>query len=113
MKLFISQGMRGKTDEDILAERNKATEIIRKMFPDKEVEVLDSFFQNEEEPADVKASGLWWLGKSFEFLAKADIAYFAEGWEYYRGCRMEHSACLRYGVKIINYEGCFYGKGLE
>ena len=27
MKLFISQGMRGKTDEDILAERNKAIEI--------------------------------------------------------------------------------------
>ena len=48
MKLFISQGMRGKTDEDILAERNKAIEIVRKMFPGNEVEVLDSFFQGEE-----------------------------------------------------------------
>lgn len=44
MKLFISQGMRGKTDEDILAERNKAIEIVREMFPGNEVEVLDSFF---------------------------------------------------------------------
>lgn len=32
MKLFISQGMRGKTDEDILAERNKAmSETIREI----------------------------------------------------------------------------------
>ena len=104
MKLFISQGMRGKTDEDILAERNKAIEIVRKMFPSNEVEVLDSFFQGEEEPADVKASGLWLLGKSFQFLAKADVAYFADGWENYRGCRMEHNACLKYGVKVIPHQ---------
>jgi len=104
MKLFISQGMRGKTDEDILTERNKAIEIVREMFPDNEVEVLDSFFQGEEEPADVKASGLWLLGKSFQFLAKADVAYFADGWERYRGCRMEHNACLKYGVKAIRGE---------
>lgn len=44
MKLFISQGMRGKTDEAILVERNKAIEIVREMFPDDEIEVLDSFF---------------------------------------------------------------------
>ena len=113
MKLFISQGMRGKTDEDILAERNKAIEIVRKMFPEDEIEPPDSFFQNEEEPADVKASGLWWLGKSFELLAKADVAYFAEGWEAYRGCRLEHLACLRYGVECINYDGGYHGKGLE
>lgn len=104
MKLFISQGMRGKTDEDILTERNKAIEIVREMFPDNEVEVLDSFFQSEEEPADVKARGLWLLGKSFQFLAKADAAYFADGWERYRGCRMEHNACLKYGVKVIRGE---------
>lgn len=110
MKLFISQGMRGKTDEDILAERNKAIEIAREMFPDNEVEVLDSFFQDEEEPDDVKANGLWWLGKSFELLAKADVAYFAEGWEAYRGCCIELSACLLYGVEIINYEGGSHGK---
>lgn len=110
MKLFISQGMRGKTDEDILAERNKAIEMVRKMFPDDKIEPLDSFFQNEDEPADVKASGLWWLGKSFELLARADIAYFAEGWEHYRGCRMEHNACLQYGVKIINYEAGSHGE---
>lgn len=113
MKLFISQGMRGKTDEDILAERNKAIEIVRKRFPDDEVEVLESFFQNEEEPADVKASGLWWLGKSLELLAKADLAYFAKGWENYRGCRLERMACFRYGVDFIIYDGGSYGKGLE
>lgn len=45
MKLFISQGMRGKTDEAILVERNKAIEIVREMFPDDEIEVLDSFFR--------------------------------------------------------------------
>lgn len=38
MKLFISQPMKGKTDEEILAERENA---ISKF---KNVEVIDSFF---------------------------------------------------------------------
>ena len=72
-KLFISQPMRGKSDEDILEERKKAIKSAEKAIGEP-VEVIDSFFQ--EAPADAKP--LWFLGKSLELLAGADIAYFAE-----------------------------------
>ena len=42
-KLFISQPMRGKTDEEILAERADAVQAARDALGE-EVEVIDSFF---------------------------------------------------------------------
>ena len=42
-KLFISQPMRGKTDEEIKAERAKAVEAASELVGEP-VEVIDSFF---------------------------------------------------------------------
>ena len=95
-KLFISQPMRGKTDEEILAERKKAIESAERNLGEP-VEVIDSFFQNA--PADARP--LWFLGKSLELLSTADIAYFAKGWEDARGCRIEHQCAIEYGIEVI------------
>ena len=95
-KLFISQPMRGKTDEEIKAERAKAIEAASELVGEP-VEVIDSFFQ--EAPADAKP--LWFLGKSLELLSGADVAYFAQGWEDARGCAIEHDSALAYGIKSI------------
>ena len=65
------------------------------------ITILDSFFKDGIEPEDVSASGVWWLGKSLELLAKADVAYFVDGWQDYRGCRIEHTVCKEYGIKTI------------
>lgn len=95
-KLFISQPMRGKTDEEILAERKMAIESAERNL-DEPVEVIDSFFQNA--PADARP--LWFLGKSLELLSTADIAYFAKGWEDARGCRIENQCAIEYGIEVI------------
>lgn len=95
-KLFISQPMKGKTDEEILKERQKAIESAKKNLGE-DVEVIDSFFQSA--PAD--ASPLWFLGKSLELLSKADIAYFAKGWEEARGCKIENLCAIEYGIAVI------------
>lgn len=95
-KLFISQPMKGKTDEEILAVRNKAIASAEKHLGEK-VEVIDSFFQSA--PADAKP--LWFLGKSIELLSNADVAYFAKGWDEARGCKIEHECALQYGIDII------------
>lgn len=95
-KLFISQPMRDKTDEEIKSERKKAIEIAEKILGE-EVEVIDSFF--EKAPHDAKP--LWFLGKSLQLLADADIAYFADGWGKYRGCKIEHRCAIEYDIKII------------
>lgn len=95
-KLFISQPMKGKSDEDILAERKKAIKSAEEKIGEP-VEVIDSFFQ--EAPVDAKP--LWFLGKSLELLAGADVAYFAPGWEDARGCKIEHTCAVEYGIDRI------------
>lgn len=91
-KLFISQPMAGKTDEEILRERNEAINIVGE-----EVEVLETFFDDFGQ--DKKP--LHYLAKSLEYLAEADIAYFAPGWENARGCKIEHQCAVEYGIDII------------
>ena len=95
-KLFISQPMRGKTDEEILIERDKAIKSAKEYTGD-DVEVLDTFFQNA--PHDSKP--LWFLGKSIELLSEADVVYFATGWENARGCKIEHQCAEEYEITMI------------
>lgn len=93
-KLFISQPMRGKTDEEIHAEREKAV-TYAESYLGEEVEVIDSFFD------DYNGTPLESLAKSIALLAKADVAYFAEGWKNARGCRIEHECAIEYEIDRI------------
>lgn len=95
-KLFISQPMKDKTDEEILKVREKAIKSAEDKLGEK-VEVIDSFFQNA--PHDAKP--LWFLGKSLELLADADVVYFAKGWEQARGCKIENMCAIEYGIDLI------------
>jgi hypothetical protein len=95
-KLFISQPMRGKTDEEVLSVREKAIASAERHLGEK-VEVIDSFFQN----APVEAKPLWFLGKSLELLSTADAVYFANGWEEARGCRIENICAIEYGIELM------------
>ena len=98
MKLFISQPMKDKTNEEIKTEREKIIEAVTNKFG--EVEVIDSFFENA--PHDAKP--LWFLGKSLELLSTADIAYFASDWNEYRGCKIEHTCALEYGIEVMHFD---------
>ena len=99
-KLFISQPMRGKTEEEILAVR-KAAIAVTEQFLGEPVETIDSFLHKTPE---VSNTALWCLGRSLELMADADIVYFAEGWQAYRGCQIEHRCAELYGIDMI------YGK---
>lgn len=95
-RLFISQPMKGKTNEEIKAVREMAIESAKRELGE-DVEVIDSFFENA--PHDAKP--LWFLGKSLELLSTADVAYFAKGWEEARGCRIENACAVEYGIETI------------
>lgn len=96
-KIFISQPMRGKTNEEIEAERAKAIQIA-KDYLHEDVEVIDSFFKD----APVDAKPLWYLGKSITLLSEADLAVFCEGWAKYRGCDIEHICAHQYGIDCVD-----------
>ena len=102
VRLFISQPMRGKSDEEIESEREDLIAIAKDVYAGRgEVEVIDSFFKGGlDVPAGAKAP-LYYLSKSLELLATADVAIFAKDWREARGCRIEHECADGYGVARI------------
>lgn len=95
VKVFISQPMKDKTNEQIEAERNEIKKKLEERYGDN-FEVIDSFFKDA--PHD--ANPLWYLGKSLQLLSKADVCVFAKQWYVGRGCVMEHRACEEYHIAI-------------
>lgn len=87
--------MRDKTDAEIKGERERILTKLHEELND-DIKLIDSFFER----APVDAKPLWFLGKSLELLSTADVAVFAKGWQDYRGCKMEHRACLEYSIPI-------------
>ena len=94
-KIFISQPMNNKTDEQILDERNRAIDIIKETHGN-DIVVLDSFFK-EDAPTGAKIP-VWFLAKSLELLSQADFACFVGDWKNYRGCKFEHEVAQEYGI---------------
>ena len=93
MKVFISQPMKGKTEAEIKKERQLAVlSAVREYGSD--VEIVHSYFTNYD------GSAVQFLGKSIEALGTADVALFLPGWKEARGCRIEHTVCEEYGIKI-------------
>lgn len=96
-RIFISQPMKDKTDEQILKERERAVSAVKEKSNGEDVEVIDSFFRSA--PHDAKP--LWFLGKSLELLSTADVAYFIGEWKNYRGCKIENTCAKEYGIETI------------
>lgn len=96
-KLFISQPMRGLSDEEILKKREEIRLDVEKLLG-KPVEVVKSFFDDFKPEGNIP---LAYLGKSISLLATADIAYFEEGWKDARGCIIEHDCAVAYGISIV------------
>lgn len=90
MKVMISQPMNGLTDEEIKVVRE---EVIKVINP--EWKVLNTLFDIEFD------NPIYYLAKSIEKLAEADIVVFVPGWEKARGCKVEYEIAKAYGKFIL------------
>ena len=100
IKLFISQPMKDKTDEEVKEVRERAVRVVKDFMKDEKVEVIDNMF--ERTPKDVPPA--WYLGMSIQLLSGADVAYFCDGWSLYRGCQIEHLVCKKYNIPTLSFE---------
>lgn len=106
MKAMLSQPMNGKTEEEIVATREKAIKELESMG----YEIVNTLFTDEWYSKEsmtergVVQIPLCFLAKSLENMSLCHAAYFCKGWENARGCRIEHESAKAYGVQII-YEG--------
>lgn len=105
-KIFISQPMNGKTNEEIENERNYIIDILTSRFARKNerIEIIDSFFKDEP----YEASPLWYLGESIKLMSEADVVFFCNGWQTARGCQIEHDCALEYGIDTMYEEDLIF-----
>lgn len=102
-KAMLSQPMAGKTNEELVATRERAIaalkgqgyEIVNTLFTD------DWYSKEQMEKRGVVQIPLCFLAKSLENMSLCHAAYFCKGWENARGCRIEHEAAKAYGLEII------------
>ncbi len=108
MKVFISQPMRGLTDEVIKLNRDACLEkfnhycdknfVRTENSPEDPIELIDSFLKD----FDANDNPVKYLAESIRLLADADWVIFDKNWEQARGCMIEHEVAVRYGIP------CFY-----
>lgn len=104
-KIFVSQPLRGLNEEESKSARTIACKMAIEKIADKygekaeDLEIIDSFFKDYS--PDKGCIPLKYLSKSIELLADADYAYFGEGWELARGCKIEHACAEEYGIKTV------------
>lgn len=105
-KAMLSQPMAGKTNEEIVATREKAIadleargyEVVNTLFTD------EWYSKDAMEARGVVQIPLCFLAKSLENMSLCHAAYFCKGWEKARGCKIEHDAAVAYGLDIIYEE---------
>ena len=102
-KVMLSQPMAGKTNEEIVATRERAIATLT----EKGYEIINTLFTDEWNGKDAMESRgvvqipLCFLAKSLENMSLCHAVYFCKGWEYARGCRIEHAAAREYGLELI------------
>ena len=102
-KAMISQPMAGKTNDEIVATRERAIATLA----ENGYEVIDTLFSGEWCSKDVLESRgvvnipLYFLAKSLESMSLCNAVYFCKGWENARGCRIEHAAAREYGLELV------------
>ena len=102
-KAMLSQPMAGRTEQEIVAVRNRAiAELERRGY-----EVVNTPFTDEWYSAEkmtergVVQIPLCFLAKSLENMSLCHAAFFCLGWQNARGCRIEHDAAVAYGLEVI------------
>ena len=106
LKAMLSQPRAGKTDEEIIATRERAIaaleeqgyEIVNTLFTD------EWYSRERMEERGVVQIPLCFLAKSLENMSLCHAAYFCKGWENARGCKIEHDAAVAYGLTILYEE---------
>ena len=105
-KAMLSQPMAGKTEDEIVATRDRAINVLE----DRGYEVVNTLFTDEwyskenMEERGVVQIPLCFLAKSLENMSLCHAAYFCKGWEKTRGCKIEHDAAVAYGLEVIYEE---------
>ena len=93
-KYYLIQPMSGRSEEEILKERQVWKEVLKDFG-----EVMDTYY-TEEVQKNCNA-GLYYLGKSIQAMSEADWVICLPHWRKYKGCRIEYKCAKAYKKRIL------------
>ena len=93
--------MKDRTKEAIDKERESLMSRLNTLYDD--IELIDSYIEEEPNRDNILGDkiGIWYLSKSLEKMAEADLVVLAKGWESNRGCKLEELVASKYGMKRL------------
>ena len=105
MTAMILQPKKSKTDEEIAAARERAIAVLE----NKKYKIFPAFAGEGFSPEVCKQlltinPPLLCLGYFLLSMSYCDTAYFCNGWELDRECRLGHAAAEEYGLSILYEE---------
>lgn len=95
-KLFVSAPMKGRTEEEIRKTIDKMKNIAE-IYEGEEMEMIDSYI--DEEPKENCNRGVWFLAKSIDMLAEADVFIGIRECYDWNGCCIESETARKYDIK--------------
>ena len=101
-KLFVSLPMRGYEIDDIRAEMEAVKNLLDSNY-EEEFELIDTI-DTEDAPDDIHHEN-YYLGKSIQKLATADLCAFHPLWKTAPGCIIEHMVCAMYDIPYLEIHG--------
>ena len=107
IKLFVSFPMNSLTDTQVWEKFHKYNEFATEIIQDHKDEMIKYFGSDNLVVAYIDSickeekTPMGYVQYSIEMLEKADVAFFAEGFEKARGCRIEYQVANDYKTPII------------
>lgn len=98
MKIYISQGMSGKTPQEIEHERTEAAYAIAISFPKSVLKIVPKLTQYLDKQPIYSAA------KALEQMEGADLVCFTPDWDRYANCQLERDAAEIYGYQIVDLD---------
>lgn len=98
IKIMLSSPMNGKTKEEIDEERNEMAAQLFDKYDDN-CEIMATLVEDHENKSDLEC-----FAESVLFMSMADVLAMGYGWQYARGCRLEHAIAKAYKVPVIYLE---------
>lgn len=92
IKVFISQPMNNRTEEDIFKERDEIVKKLKSVYDN--ITVIVGWTTDNLSPIES-------IGKSIMMLNDVDLVVFADNWKLSRRCRIEYQVCIEYGITVF------------
>ena len=98
LKIMLSSPMKGKTQEEIEAEREEMFDKIGYIVGVDYV-VMDTVIKDAEKKSELEC-----FSESIYLLSQSDVLCMGYDWKKARGCKLEHDIAKAYNVPIIYLE---------